>query len=126
MGMVDQAGHSATAMVAASGALAAQHAAANEADRALAEALAGAQAATVEGLRRLDAIEADIESALAQQDGLALDTPAGAHQFHRFLLTKHREIIDIVAQTAADGEAKSAVLQGLMRRYLDAPTSSTA
>jgi predicted RNA methylase len=124
--MVDQAGHSATAMAAASSALSAQHAAANDADRALVEALSGAHAATVEGLRRLDAIEADIESALARQDTMALDTPAGAHHFHRFLLAKHREIIDVVAQTAADGEAKAAVLQGLLDRYPATPASSTA
>ncbi|CAN5375621.1 hypothetical protein BH09ACT8_BH09ACT8_05750 [soil metagenome] len=124
--MVDQAGHSATAMAATSSALAAQHADVNEADRALAEVLVGAHAATVEGLRRLDAIETAIESALAEQDLLALDTPAGAHEFHRFLLAKHREIIDIVAQTAADGDAKAAALQGLLGRYPATPASSTA
>lgn len=123
--MVDQTGHSATAIAAASTALSARHAGVTEADRALSEALAAAHAATVEGLRRLDAIEAAIDSAVAQQDALALDTPAGAHQFHRFLLAKHREIIDVVSQTAADGEAKAAVLQGLLTTYLPSPTSST-
>lgn len=124
--MVDQVGHSAAAMAAASSTLAAQLAGVNDADRALAEALSGAYAATAEGIRRLDAIEADIEAALAQQDVLALDTPAGAHHFHRFLLAKHREIIDVVAQTAADDEAKAVVLRELLGRYPVVPASSTA
>ncbi|MCV7226220.1 DUF4226 domain-containing protein [Mycolicibacterium komossense] len=123
--MVDQAGHSATAIAAASTALSTRHAGLTEADRALAEAVAAAHAATVEGLRRLDTIEADIESAVAQQDMLALDTPAGAHQFHRFLLAKHREIIEIVSQTAANAESKTAVLQSLSGNYPSAPAAST-
>ncbi len=124
--MVDQQGHSATAIAASSSALAIHHAGVAEADRALSEALLAAHAATVEGLRRLDAIETDIESAVAQQDTLALDTAAGALQLQRFLLAKHREIIDIVEQTAADAEAKRAVLQGLLSRYPVSPSESTA
>ena len=124
--MVDQEGHSATAVAAASSALSARHAAVTDADRALAEAVTAAHTVTVESLRRLDAIEADIDSAVANQEMLALDTPAGAAEFHRYLLAKHREIIDIVSQAAADGEAKSAVLQGLLSRYQGATPSSTA
>jgi Domain of unknown function (DUF4226) len=124
--MVDQAGHSATAIAAAETALSARHAGTSDADRALADAVAAAHTATVEGLRRLAAIEADIESAVAQQDGLALDTPAGAHRFHRFLLGKHREILDVVSATVAEGEAKKAELQGLLAQYTASSGSSPA
>jgi hypothetical protein len=123
--MVEQAGHSATAIAAAVTALLERHAGVADTDRALAGALTAAHTATVEGLRRLDAIEADIESAVAGQDALALDTPAGAHQFHRFLLTKHREILDIVSATAADSEAKKIELQGLLTQYAAALGSFT-
>jgi Domain of unknown function (DUF4226) len=123
--MVDQAGPSATAIGAVESALSQRHAAAATADRALADAVAVAHTLTVEGLRRLDAIEADIESAVAQQDTLALDTPAEAHRFQRFLLAKHREILDVVSATAAAGEAKKVELQGLLTQYPTSPGSST-
>jgi hypothetical protein len=120
--MVDQTGHSAIAIAASSTALSTQHAAVAEADRGLSDALAAAHTVTVESLRRLDAIEADIDAAVAHQDTLGLDAPAGAKEFHRFLLAKHREIIDIVATAAAEAESKKAVLQGLLANY---PAAST-
>ncbi len=114
---MDQAGHSVTAIAAGSAALSGRYAAVTEADRALAAAVTAAHTATVEAVRRLDAIAADIESAVAGQDALALDTPAGTHEFHRFLLAKQQEIVDIVSAAVADGEAKSAALQELLVHY---------
>lgn len=115
--MADQAGHSATAVRAAQTALSSRTAGATEADRALAEALAGAHAAAVEALRRLGEIEADIESVVAHQETLALDTPAGARELQRFLIAKQRDIVAIISTNAAEDEAKMAVLEGLSARY---------
>ncbi|MET0702846.1 MAG: DUF4226 domain-containing protein [Mycobacterium sp.] len=123
--MADQAGHSASAIAALSSTLTGRHTAVADADRALAEALTAAHAATVEGLQRLDAIAADIDAAVAHQEAFALDTAAGAHEFHRFLLAKQREISDIVSSTAALSDAKSAALQELLVHYRQTPTVST-
>jgi len=57
--MAEQAGLSIGAIGEKQAALSKQHVAAAEADRALAEALASAHAATLEGVRRLDAIAAE-------------------------------------------------------------------
>jgi hypothetical protein len=119
--MADQAGHSAIAVRAAQMALSSRFAGATEADRALAEALAGARAAALEALRRLDEIEADIESVVAHQETLALDTPAGARELQRFLIAKQREIAAIISATAAEDEAKKAVLEGLSAGYAALP-----
>lgn len=123
--MVDDAVHSATAIAALSNSLSGRHITVAEADHALAEALTAAHSATVEAVQRLDAIAADIESAVAQQDAFALDTPAGAREFHRFLIAKHREIIDIVSVTAADSQSKSMALQQLLAHYSPSPAGST-
>ena len=72
--MAEQAGLSIGAIGQKQAALSKRHAAAAEADRALVEALASAHAATVEGVRRLDAIAAEIDSAVTNQADLGLDT----------------------------------------------------
>ena len=100
-------------------ALAARHAASAEADHALAQALADAHAATVESLQRLDAIGADIEGAVANQAGLALDTAMGAREFQRFLLAKQQEIRAVVAQARDLGSARKAALDMLHEHYTD-------
>ncbi|CAN5665838.1 DUF4226 domain-containing protein [soil metagenome] len=115
--MADQAGHSTAAIAAWSATLSARHTAVAGADRALAGALTDAHTATVEALRRLDTIAADIESAVAHQDAFALDTSVGAREFHRFLIAKQREISDIVASAVAASQAKSAALQELLGYY---------
>ena len=98
-------------------ALASQHGAAADADRVLAEALASAHAATRESLRRLDAIAEEIERAATGRAGLAVDTPIGAREFHKFLVTKQREIAAVVADAHALSHAKRAVLDGLRAQY---------
>ena len=98
-------------------ALSARLGAAAEADRVLAATLAEAHHVSVEALRQLDAIEAEIESAVAQQEMLALDTPEGARQFHRFLTAKQRDIIDIVTGAYDNAAAKTIDLQGLSGQY---------
>lgn len=74
----------------------------------------GATQVAVQGRRRLDSIEAEIREALAHHRALALDTPAGARQFQRFLTAKTRDIHQVIADTVADSQdrARSARSRG--------------
>ena len=58
----------------------------------LAAVVAGAHAAATEAIRRLEAISAEIEAAVAAAGRRT--TPAEGREFARFLLDKHREIVD--------------------------------
>jgi hypothetical protein len=115
--MAEQAGRSIGAIGESQAALARQHTAAAEADRALAEALASAHAATVEGVRRLDAIAAEIDHAVANQNAIGLDTPMGAREFQKFLIGKQREILAVVSNARELDVAKKAVLDKLTAHY---------
>ncbi len=115
--MAEQAGLSIGAMGEKQAALSRQHAAAAEADRALAEALASAHAATLEGVRRLDAIAAEIDSAVKNQAAFGLDTAMGAREFQKFLITKQREILAVVSDAHELDAAKKALLEKLTAHY---------
>jgi hypothetical protein len=115
--MAEQAGRSIDAIGEGQAALARQHAAAAEADRALAEALTSAHAATVEGVRRLDAIAAEIDHAVANQAAIGLDTAMGAREFQKFLIGKQREIMAVVSDAHELDVAKRAVLEKLTAHY---------
>ena len=116
-GMAEQAGGAVEAIGARQAAVSARHAASAEADRALVEALAGAHAATVDGIRRLDAIAAEIDGAVINQAALALDTAIGAREFHKFLLAKQQEISAVVSQACEVGGATRAALDQLREHY---------
>ena len=115
--MAEQAGRSIGAIAEGQAALSRQHSAAADADRALTEALAGAHAATVEGVRRLDAIAAEIDAAVANQTAIGLDTAIGAREFQRFLIAKQREILAVVSGARELADAKKAVLEKLAAHY---------
>ncbi len=115
--MAEQAGRSIDAITEGQAALSRQHGAAADADRALAEALASAHAATVEGLRRLDAIAAEIDRAVANQTAIGLDTAVGAREFQRFLIAKQREILSVVSDAHEVAVAKKAALEKLAAHY---------
>ncbi len=115
--MSEQAGPSVAALRARQSQLANQHNAAAEADRVLAEVLASAHAAMREGVRRLDAIAEEIESAVVHQERLAIDTALGVRELQRFLLAKQREITAIVTDARELGRAKSVVLESLRTQY---------
>jgi len=119
--MAEQAGLSIGAIGQKQAALAQQHAAAADADRALVEALASAYAATVEGVRRLDAIAAEIDSAVTNQAALGLDTAMGTREFQKFLIAKQREILDVVSAARELDSAKRAVLDTLSEHYTSSP-----
>jgi len=115
--MADQAGRSIGAIGDAQAALSRQHAAAAEADLALMDALASAHAATVDGIRRLDAIATDIDLAVANQAAIGLDTAMGAREFQKFLITKQREILAVVSDAHGLDIAKKALLGKLTAHY---------
>ena len=91
--------------------------AAADADRALAEALASAHAATVDGVRRLEAIAAEIDRAVANQAAIGLDTAMGAREFQKFLIAKQREISGGGVRCPRARDAKKAVLEKLAAHY---------
>jgi hypothetical protein len=116
-GMAEQAGGAVEAIGARQAAMSSRHAASAEADRALVEALAGAHAATVEGIRRLDAIAAEIDGAVTNQVALALDTAMGAREFQKFLIAKQQEISAVVSQARGLDESTRAALDKLREHY---------
>ncbi|MEB3967394.1 DUF4226 domain-containing protein [Mycobacterium ulcerans] len=113
----EQAGSALAAIRARQAELARQHDVLGEADRALVEALTRAHTVMRDSVRRLDAIGAEIDGAVAVQDSLALDTPLGAREFQNFLLAKQREIATIVATAHELDRTKSAVLANLRAHY---------
>jgi hypothetical protein len=88
-----------------------------EAEPAVTATVRDASSAAVRGRQRLAAIGAEIESAVANQRALALDTPTGARQCSRFLAAKTQDIQKAVAEAAADSQAKAALLQSLSGHY---------
>lgn len=115
--MTEQAGFSAAAVSARRAALAARYQPLRDADEALTRVLADAHARSVAALHRLDEIEAEIEAVVDRQSELALDTPAGALELHRFLCAKQREIVTLVSGAAAEDTAKTAALEALSEHY---------
>lgn len=105
--MSEQAGSSVAVIQERQALLARQHDAVAEADRELADVLASAHAAMRESVRRLDAIAAELDRAVPDQDQLAVDTPMGAREFQTFLVAKQREIVAVVAAAHELDRAKS-------------------
>ncbi|MEB3032575.1 DUF4226 domain-containing protein [[Mycobacterium] nativiensis] len=88
-----------------------------QADRAFAATMHDAYRTALAGRKRLDDIEAEIRTAVADQRARALDTPAGARQFQRFLTAKTRDILQVVDDTAADSARRAALLRSLGGGY---------
>lgn len=116
-GIPEQAGRSIAAIGEQQAAASTRHVAAADADRALVQALADAHAATVEAVGRLDEIAAEIDSAVANQAALGLDTAVGAREFQKFLIAKQREISTVVSNAREVDSAKKAVLETLREHY---------
>jgi len=113
--MADQLGAFAEAARAREGQLVQRLATSVELDRSFEGILRGAHQYNVQSRARLDAIEAAIRQAAASWPGL--DTPAGARQFHTFLVGKTREIHRVISDAAADSQQRSAQVQALTERY---------
>ncbi|OBG30043.1 hypothetical protein A5673_04120 [Mycobacterium sp. E3198] len=87
------------------------------ADRTVVPTLRAAYESAMRGRRQLDAIGVDIESAVANQRALALDSPAGAATFSRFLAAKTSDIHRVVTETTAHARAGAATLHSLGPSY---------
>jgi Domain of unknown function (DUF4226) len=106
------------------GALLERHRTVAAADQVLADVLIAAHATTTTALRRLDEIEADLQAVVDNQNELGLDTPAGVRELQRLLSAKQRQIVSVVSDAAAEGDAKKAALQELLAQYSAAGGSS--
>lgn len=82
-----------------------------EADRTLATAVLSAYSKSVAGKEKLEALQQSIEDAVQRQT--ALDTPMGAREFQKFLVSKQREIIDTVVEADLDDKTKREILSSL-------------
>lgn len=115
--MSERTGPSLAAIRARQSVMATRHDSVAEADRALADVLAGAHAAVRESIRRLDAIADEVERAVGQHRSRAVDTAMGAREFQKFLVAKQREIAAVVADARELDRAKTAVLESLRGAY---------
>jgi hypothetical protein len=118
--MAEHAGAAGEALESARTLLAARDRELAEADAEFAEVVASAHAAATEAIRKLDAVSAEIEAAVAQR---AVATPSEGHEFARFLIAKQHEISDILTGARSDADAKVVVLQNLLDRYRVPSTS---
>ncbi len=116
-GPTGQAGGAIDAIGQRQAALSARYTVSADADHALAEALAKAHATTVESIRRLDAIAAEIDAAVSNQASLALDTAIGAREFQKFLIAKQQEISAVVSRARDVDGATRAALDELRENY---------
>lgn len=123
--MTEQVGRAVSPADARLAALSKRHNMIGEADRILADTLAGAHAIAVAAVAHLDRIEAEVQAAVDTQDELALDTAAGALELQRFLSRKQREIAAVVSDSVADADSKRAVLEALSAYYASREKSST-
>lgn len=115
--MPDERGAHAEAARARERALAQQLRVTSAADTALTTSVRDARSAARRSRRRLDAIGAQIESAVAGQRALSLDTPAGARRFSGFLTARTQDIAQVMSDATADDRAAAALLQALSERY---------
>jgi hypothetical protein len=118
--MAEHAGASGEALESARTLLAARDRDLAQADAELADVVSGAHAAATEAIRKLDAVTAEIEAAVAQR---AVAAPSEGREFARFLIAKQHEIRDILTTARTDADAKVVVLQQLLDRYRVSSTS---
>jgi Domain of unknown function (DUF4226) len=94
------------------------------ADRAVPDPVMRAYQSAVRGRGRLDVIAAEIEGAVANQQALGLNTPAGAVSFSRFLHGKAQDIKQVIADAVADSTSNAAVLRSLRPSYATVSVSA--
>ena len=111
--MAEQAGLSIGAIGEQQAALSRQHAAAATPTAPSRKHSPARMRQRVEGIRRLDAIAAEIDSAVTNQAAIGLDTAMGAREFQKFLIAKQREILAVVSDAHELDAAKKAVLEKL-------------
>jgi hypothetical protein len=108
-------GDAAAAIADAEAALAQQNSASSQLDLQVISAILNAHLRAVEGSESLRKLQQETEAAVRTRSDL--DTPAGARDFQRFLISKLRDIRAVVANTSLDDTSKSALMAAWTSLY---------
>ena len=114
-------GTAAEAIRAAEAALARQNSVAAQVDLQVVAAVLNAHTTHAGGAVALEALQREIESAVATRTDL--DTPAGARSFQRYLIDKLHDIRTVVETTNLDDSSKAALAAALSSLYATAPAT---
>jgi len=110
-----ESGAAAEAIANAEAALAHQNSASSQLDLQVVSAIMNAHLKTVEGREALTTLQRETEAAVQTRSDL--DTPAGARDFQRFLISKLRDIRSVVANASLDDTSKSALMAAWTSLY---------
>jgi hypothetical protein len=110
-----QQGEAAKAIADAEAALAHQNSASSQLDLQVISAILNAHLKTVEGSEALIKLQRQTETAVRTRSDL--DTPAGARDFQRFLISKLRDIRAVVANASLDDTSKSTLMAAWTSLY---------
>lgn len=86
-----------------------------DADLRLAQAVMSAHATAQGGTAALNALQSQIDDYIDAHPGL--DTPAGAREFQRFLITVMDEIAAVLTSGSLDAASQRSVLEALLQAY---------
>ena len=110
-----QQGEAAKAIADAEAALAHQNSASSQLDLQVISAILNAHLKTVEGSEALSRLQQETETAVRTRSDL--DTPAGARDFQRFLISRLRDIRAVVANASLDDTSKSTLMAAWTSLY---------
>jgi hypothetical protein len=110
-----QQGEAAKAIADAEAALAHQNSASSQLDLQVISAILNAHLKSVEGSEALRKLQHETEGAVGARSDL--DTPAGARDFQRFLISKLRDIRAVVANASLDDTSKSTLMAAWASLY---------
>jgi hypothetical protein len=111
-------GSAAEAIRTAETSLALQNSLSAQLDLQVITAVLNAHTTHAAGAAALDALQGDIETAVATRTDL--DTPAGARAFQRYLIGKLRDIKDVVETAGLDDTSKASLAAALASLYVGA------
>jgi hypothetical protein len=111
-------GRAAEAIRTAETSLALQNSVSAQLDLQVITAVLNAHTTHAAGAAALDALQGDIETAVATRTDL--DTPAGARAFQRYLIGKLRDIKDVVETAGLDDTSKASLAAALASLYVGA------
>ncbi|KAA1248441.1 DUF4226 domain-containing protein [Mycobacterium simiae] len=108
-------GNAANAIADAEAALAHQNSVSSQLDLQVVSAILNAHLKAVEGREALNKLQQETEAAVRTRSDL--DTPAGARDFQRFLISKLRDIREVVANASLDDTSKAALMAAWTSLY---------
>ncbi|MDT5223414.1 MAG: hypothetical protein QOG19_821 [Mycobacterium sp.] len=117
-------GDAAKAIADAEAALAQQNSATSQLDLQVISAILNAHLTTVAGGDVLNRLQQELETAVKTRSDL--DTPAGARDFQRFLISKLRDIREVVATASLDDSSKAAMMAAWTSLYSASKNGSDA